>query len=74
MLDNGTIIRITLEPLRLQKGLLTKAIMQTVCLKGIFMPQHCVNSLKSDSLSRTQWASQNVIARTHLGSLVVQRW
>lgn len=74
MLDNGTIIRITLEPLRLQKWFLTKAIMQTVCLKGIFMPQHCINSLKSDSLSRTQGPSQNIIARTHLGLPVVQRW
>lgn len=35
MLDNGTIMGITLEPLRLQKGFLTKAIMQPVCLKAL---------------------------------------
>lgn len=72
MLDNGAIIRITLEPLRLQKGFLTKAIMQTVCLRGLMVPQHCVNSLKRDSLSSTQGASQNVIARSHSGRPVEQ--
>ncbi len=35
MLDNGTIMGITLEPLRLQKGFLTKAIMQTVWLEAL---------------------------------------
>lgn len=72
MLDNGAIITITLEPLRLQKGFLTKAIMQTVCLRGLLAPQHCVNSLKRDSLSSTQGASQNVIARSHSGRPVEQ--
>lgn len=36
------------------------------------MPQHCVNSLKSEVLSRTQGAVQNVIARSHLDLPVVQ--
>lgn len=47
--------------------------MQPVCLKRIFMPQYCVNSLKSEVLRGTQGASQNVIARTHLDIFVVQR-
>lgn len=55
------------------KGFLTKAIMQPVCLKRIFMPQYCVNSLKSEVLRGTQGASQNVIARTHLDIFVVER-
>lgn len=73
MLDNGAIIRITVGPLRLQNVFRIKAIMQTVCLKGIFMPLHCVNTFKSEVLSRSQEASQNVIARTHSGLPVVQK-
>ena len=37
------------------------------------MPQRCVNSLKSEELSRTQGAVQNVTARSHLDLPVVQR-
>lgn len=73
MLDNGTIVGITLEPLRLQKGFLTKAIMQDCLSQNSFMPQHCVNSLKSEVLSRAQGAVQNVVARSCLGLCVVQR-
>ena len=73
MLDNGTIMGITLEPLRLQKGFLTKAIMQDCLSQSSFMTQHCVNSLKSEVLSRAQGAVQNVIARSCLGLCVVHK-
>lgn len=35
MLDNGTITGIALEPLRLQKGFLTKAIMHHACVEAL---------------------------------------
>lgn len=35
MLDNAIIMGMTLEPLRLQKGFLTKAIMQPVFLEAL---------------------------------------
>lgn len=65
MLDNGTIMGITLEPLRLQKGFLTKAIMQTVCLEALSCHNIVSIALKVKVLSRTQGAVQNVIARSH---------
>lgn len=42
-------------------------------LSHSLMAQHCVNSLKSKVLSRTQGAVPNVIARSHLDLPVVQR-
>lgn len=41
--------------------------------RNSFMPQHCVNSLESEELSRAQGDVQNVSARSHSDPLVVQR-
>lgn len=62
MLDNDTIMGNTLEPLRPQKGFSHNA----ACLSRIsFMPQQCVNKIKSTLLSRTQEGLWNVFARSH---------
>lgn len=71
MLDNTTIMGIILEPLRLERVPFKSNY--AVCLsQSSFMSHHCVNSLKSKVLSRTQGAVQNGIARVHLGLPVVQ--
>lgn len=49
MLDNGIIKGITLEPLRLQKGFFTKAIMQLVCLRAFLSHNFVSITLKVNS-------------------------
>lgn len=73
MLDNGTIMGIPLEPPETSKRVPYKSNYATCLSQTSFMPQHCVNGLKSEALSRTQGAAQNVAARSHLDISAEQR-